>query len=345
MAPELLGSGLPADATDELVRLYTAAAQRVADMVLHPTGRSESSREFKQARASVLVHQLDQLVRELNQKTADWIGPNLRRAMLDGIKRADTQLKAISVLPPGSPLAGSLSMVDQRTAKIFARDIYADLSSAGDSMADNAKAVLRKTAQQNIGEAELDRILAGGVIEGTPAATIRALRDRLKAVAGEKITVIDKNGDPIEFDAGYYARMVVRTKTRQATVVARHERLAEEGIDLVSIVGLVSKNFCTAYLGQVFSLGGKSDKYPALSELPSGGPPFHPNCSKSTRPFVADLASEKQLDLADGIADADKFLGVDGTTAQRRFQDLQVYGQVKSRYATTARDLFGKAAA
>jgi hypothetical protein len=91
----------------------------------------------------------------------------------------------------------------------------------------------------------------------------------------------------------------------------------------------------------VFSLSGKSDKYPAYAELPGGGPPFHPNCSKSTRPFIEDLASSKQLDQADGLDDADKLLGMKPAEAQRTFKDLQIYDQQKDRYATTAKKLFG----
>jgi hypothetical protein len=145
----------------------------------------------------------------------------------------------------------------------------------------------------------------------------------------------------MNFDVGYYAEMVARTKTREASVDARHERLSELGLDLVAIVGRISKNFCTAFLGQVFSLSGNSDKYPAYSSLPGGGPPFHPNCSKSTRPFVEELASDKQLDQADGLDDADKLLGMDATQAQRAFKDLQIHAQQKDRYATTASKLFG----
>jgi hypothetical protein len=108
-------------------------------------------------------------------------------------------------------------------------------------------------------------------------------------------------------------------------------------------VGLVSTHFCTAFLGQVFSLSGKSDKYPAYSELPGGGPPFHPNCSKSTRPFVEELASPAQLEQAEGLDDADKLLGDDPARAQRKFRDLQIHTQQKDRYSTTAQKLFGRA--
>jgi hypothetical protein len=157
---------------------------------------------------------------------------------------------------------------------------------------------LRTIAEQGLGREKLNRILAGGVIEGAPVETIRTLRDELSKIHGETVPIVDKNGDTINYAAKDYAEMVARTQTRQATTIARHERLESNGVDLVSIVGRVSTNFCTAFLGQVFSLSGKSDKYPALSSLPGGAgpyppPPFHPHCSKSTRP-VRRLPGQRQ---------------------------------------------------
>ena len=352
MTPELSDSGLPQKSIDTLVSLYTEAAERMKQMVLHPPGGTASSRDFKQARAAQLANQIDMMLAKLKNGTGVWIGENLPQAFVDGLKRAETQAKAIGIDIPDSPLSGSFSLIDHGAVGKFAHDISKEMTNdlvgkdgAMTLAADRAKSVLRKTAQLNLGESEIDRILAGGVIDGTPVQTVHKLRDAFKAVGNGTVVVKDKNGDLMNFDAGYYAGMVARTKTREATVKARHERLQQLDLDLVAIVGLVSTHFCTAFLGQVFSLSGKSDKYPAYSSLPGGGPPFHPNCSKSTRPFVPELANETQLEQADGLDDADKLLGMDQTQAHRAFNDLQLHAQQKDRYASTAKKLFGKAAA
>lgn len=340
---ELSNSGVPGDAVAELVKLYNGAAAKLKEIVLNPPGGTQASQDFRQARAAMLVHQIDQILLQLKRGSATWIGGNVPQAYLDGLKRAEAQAKAIGITDFAP--TGSLSLIDQRAAAIFARDIARDMNKAADSMGATAKKALRQTAQRDIPESDLDKILAGGVITGNPRGAIRELRESLEAVNGGVVTITDKNGDPMQFDAGYYASLVVRTKTREATVSARHERLQSLGMDLVSIVGLVSKNFCSAYLGMVFSLSGKSSDYPSIDELPDGGPPFHPNCSKSTRPYVEELASDKEQDMADGVDDADKLLNVDATTAQRRYQDLQLYQDVKQNYASTADKLFGKSAA
>jgi hypothetical protein len=126
------------------------------------------------------------------------------------------------------------------------------------------------------------------------------------------------------FDVGYYARMVATTKTREATTKARHARLAQQGIDLVVVQGRVSVNFCTAYLNKVFSISGKHPRYPALSSLPGGGPPFHPNCTKSTSPFIEELADPEEIEAGQPDPDLEPLLNVrDRSELQRRFQATQ----------------------
>jgi hypothetical protein len=340
--PELFDSGVPRGSSEILAGYYTDAAKRIKQVVENPSGRTAGSKEFKRARAATLIDQVDQVLGQLGHATSGWIGKNVPAAAVAGRKLANKQAVEAGVRPKGqAAIEGSFHLIDHRAVQVLAIDAFRDLNKAAQGMGDRAKFALHTTAQQELGEAEINKILAGGLIEGKPVETIKKLRDALKQVHGETVKVINKNGDEMNFDAGYYAELVARTKTRQASVVARHERLSELGMDLVAIVGLISKNFCTAFLGQVFSLSGNSDKYPAYSSLPGGGPPFHPLCSKSTRPFVEELASDKQLDQADGLDDADKLLGMDATQAQRAFKDLQIHAQQKDRYATTASKLFG----
>lgn len=347
MVGELSDSGVPQSRVEVLVRLFAAAQDRLKAIVLNPPGGTAATRAYGAGRAAQQLQQIDRILLQLKQGSLAWANQAVPQAFRDGIALAQRQAieAGVSVDGPAAAAAaaaGDFGLIDRGTAQVFAHEIYADLAKAADSIGATARKVLRDTRQQGLGEAEINRILAGGVIEGKPAEAIRTLREALRQVHGDQVTIVGKSGLPITFQTRYYAELVARTKTRQATVYARHERLQGLGLDLVAIVGLVSKNFCTAYLGQVFSLSGTSPKYPPLKSLPSGGPPFHPNCSKSTRPFVEELASERQLDLAEGDDDQAKMLNVDPATAQRRFKDLQLQQQVRERYASTAKKLFGK---
>ena len=341
MVPELSDSGAPKSEIDVLVSLFRRAQDKLKSVVLHPPGGTEASRHYRIAWAAQQSRQIDLWLRQLDAASADWIGATLPQVFADGVKRAETQAKEAGVRVQGSGFGGSFALADRRTLEVFAHDIHADLSAASKSIGNRAERLLRATAQQSLSEADIDRILAGGVIEGRPLDTIRTLREELRRVSGDEVAVKTKSGGVMNFEVGYYASMVARTRTRQATVIARHRRLKELGLDLVAIVGRISNNFCTAFLGEVFSLSGRSTKYPALKSLPSGGPPFHPNCTKSTRPFVEELASEKQLDAGETDEDQRKLFNVEPAVAQKRFKELQLKQQAVARYATTARQLFG----
>jgi hypothetical protein len=334
--PELSPSGVPKGQVDILASYFKDAQLRLSAMVLQPTGRTEAAQAFRSGRAAVQLVQVDAVLQRLRHQTADWLGSDktLLAAVHEGRRLADRQAVEAGVRGE-KMLPGSFDVVDERTAAVFARDTYEDLDKAARSMGDRSKRLLRQTAQLKLGEDKINAILAGGVIEGTPVLTIRKLREELRAVHGETVEINGRN-----YDVAKYASLVARTKTREATVEARHGRLGDLGLDLVAVIGRVSNNFCSAFLGQVFSLSGKHPTYPAYASLPGGGAPFHPNCSKSTRPFVEALASPAQLRQAETLADAGSLLGQSPAEAQRRFQDLQLRPQIQDRYATTEKKLF-----
>jgi hypothetical protein len=324
--PEVSNSGVAQATVEQLQRYYQNAAARIAAIVTEP-GNSPA----KLARAQQLSAQIDEIQRQLKTQAAKWTGSAIANAMAGGIARADQQAAAVGLDVDPVSIRGSFALIDHGAAQQFALDTAKDLYKAADNMGERAKRVLRATAQRGLGEDEINTILAGGVISGEPAETIHHLREALQAVHGEKVPIQTSAGIR-EYDVGYYAQMVARTKTRQATVQSRHDRLQTLGIDLVSIIGRVSVNWCTAYLGQVYSISGKSDKYPALDDLPSDGPPFHPNCSKSTRPFIEELATDRELSFAQGHDDQDAMLGIDPSQAAKRFQSLGLYDKVKKTY-------------
>lgn len=321
-----------ASPADILAGYYAATGERVRALVLAPNGKSVRAQAFNQARAASILSQVRKLERELKRRTATVTGAAMAGAYRDGLTQARDMAIETGVVRPDNPLLrGGFSQVDRDAAALVARDTAASLNRAAESYATRVESILRRTGQMALEESEVNRIIAGGIIQGQPTEAIRQLRDELRSV-GETVQVRDRNGDIINFEPGYYARMVVITKTREAVVTARHERLSGLGLDLVMIIGKPSNNFCSAFLGQVFSLSGQHPRYPAYDSLPDGGPPFHPNCSKGTRPFVEALARPAQLEVAEGVPDAQKLLGMSPTQAQRAFKDLQLRTQVEAQY-------------
>ncbi|MCL2647550.1 MAG: hypothetical protein FWD61_11185 [Phycisphaerales bacterium] len=77
---------------------------------------------------------------------------------------------------------------------------------------------LTRMADLGVSNADVNRIIAGGIIEGTPQQTIHALRNELELVNGKRVTVFTQSGGTMTFDTGDYAKLVAITKTREATV-------------------------------------------------------------------------------------------------------------------------------
>lgn len=317
----------------ELVARYEASAQRLRDQIISPAGRTDKAREWNQARAAQVLAQVDAEIQRLKADATRWTGPALQRSMQRGVRVADQQARDAGVAGgDGDGLSGSFALLNRDVAMILARDTVGDLHKAADSMQHQARTVLRRMAATGVSNADVNAILSGGAIEGQPTQAVRGLREALRKVYGKKVTIQDKNGDEVTFDAGYYASMVATTKMREATVRARHARLEDKGIDLVEVIGSTSANFCTAYVHKVYSIGGSHDRYPPLSDLPGGGPPFHPNCSKATAPFIESLADPEQVEAAQPDADTDKMHRVqDRTDLQRRFNALQLRQQAQAR--------------
>ena len=332
----LNNSGVPESVNSVLVDYFTTAATKLARVVVDPPGTTPTAQAYRRARAADQLSQVRRILRSLDQSVQSWTGEAITTAYRAGRKLGIEQARTAGVRTGN--IDGSFSQVSQRSAAIFAADTYSRLKAAADGMGERVVGVLRKTADVGLSRADLNSILAGGVITGQPRQTIRQLRDELRKIHGGEVEIVGKDGVARNYGVGYYAEMVARTQTREATVKARHQQLAELDIDLVMVVGRVSDNFCSAYLGMVFSLSGNSDTYPSIDEI--DGPPFHPNCSKSTRPFIPELASRQQLEAAEGVDGAEKLLGLKGYAAQRAYQSLQLRSRVQRAYASTADKVF-----
>lgn len=320
MPPEKFADGVPASAQKILVDMYQKAGREIQQMVVAPTGKTFNARRFNRARAAALAKQINGILSTVRGKTIRWSAKWSDHAYNKGLATAVQQLVKAGVSGSDIPVQGGFSQVDRRAVAVIAADMAIDLETALTDHAKRARRFLRKAAQRIVPDSEISRVVAQGAISGDVRATIRNMRGLLNVSeiddyrrAGQQIITVGK----AHMTVATYAEMLVRTRTRQATVQARSERLVANGCDLVTIVGRMSANFCTEYLGRVFSITGSDGRYPALSELPGGGPPFHPNCSKSTAAYIerfATPAQKRQSHMPD-----DRFLTRNAGDAQKVF--------------------------
>lgn len=100
-----------------------------------------------------------------------------------------------------------------------------------------------------------------------------------------------------------YATLVARTKSRQAVTLAKRTKLLQHDQPLVRITTnkpLVD-DACSMYIGRAFALTEEAKAefgVPHVNELPSGGAPFHPNCTHNEIAFFPEVSSPDVVELA-----------------------------------------------
>ncbi|GEM_PF-1967079 len=292
--PQNYNSGVPNAAVAEMVTLYDSAATEIVKALAVSLDTTSRSEQFKRARAARLALAIEHATRRFGAS----IRPHIESISTDsynlGLKQGISQLKDLGLRDQAAPVRGTFTGVDERAVEVIARDIAAASVTAIDNLGQDAQRLLRKISTTQIRDPDVSRAIAKGLITGDPRIAKREVRELFRGQNDQDSyrrlgnRMIQVGGATMR--VRNYAEMLVRTRTREATVQARHNRLRESNVDLVIITGRVSKYFCTAYLGLICSIDGKSGKWPALSSLPGGGPPFHPNCSKGTRPYVEGLS-------------------------------------------------------
>lgn len=164
------------------------------------------------------------------------------------------------------------------------------------------------TQQINISEKQINKSIEEGFIEkGTVTASSKKLQSELmkQALDGKYITVIDKNGNPIQYKIKTYSDLVAQTKLRDAQTQAVVNTTVGLGQDLVQIS---SHNTLTAYdatfEGKIFSLSGNDPDFPVATDLP----PFHPRCKHSISTVIkegleADGTLQDYIDFSNDTTD------------------------------------------
>lgn len=310
---------------------YATATQSIAEKMAAAVrgikAEPESGKHaFAQARLRVLQSDIKRITADLKARSNATLGASLAASAAQGAAQAEDQVAALTASrggrKPGGPQAAGLSAgfagIDSGAIEVIARDSAVRLGAAIDQHGQRAVTVFRTLSKDAtrialVSEPAVNHAIAMGLIHGDPRITNRAVRELFRGSGeenSEEALSFRRLGNRQIEVGGWtgtvreYSSMVAVTRTREATVTARHERLGALGIGLVQITGRRSLNFCTRFLGLVCALtpsASEGGRYPLLSSLPGGKPPFHPRCSKGTAAYIADLASDaraKQHDHA-----------------------------------------------
>lgn len=309
----------------QMVKLYDAAmddinklaGRAVQELAADPDRRAS---QFREIRAAQMTREIQSKLAQLEGRTRLMVDSPLKNQINAAIERGNAELAELGIPtdPTTQGVGVSFGLVNGEAVEIIAQDtlnksaqsIQTDLGNAAQQHASGAVELFRSLSSSTItdanraqAEANVNRAIARGLITGNPTIADRAIRELYAADSSEAQRVRKLGNKRIQvgkatMSVRAYARTVAITRTREATVTARHARLSERGVNLVQITGKNSENFCTAFIGLVCSIGGAPEipglEIVELSSLPGGGPPFHPNCSKGTAPYIHELASKSR---------------------------------------------------
>jgi len=194
------------------------------------------------------------------------------------------------VVPDTARITGTFNQVHRGAIEALTAQIQADLLTANERMAGNVERIIRLTRQTVVADAAISEAIRSGVAIG------EARRDtsmRLLGLLtgdydeGRLIPVVCRDGVTRRYEAGYYAELVARTRTREAASAGIANQAQALGMDLVQISDHNTPTpICQRYEGKIFSLSGSNPDFPRLDRFP----PFHPNCK-----HVMNAVSETYL--------------------------------------------------
>lgn len=303
----LVRQGASVTQTNLLIGLYDDAAHRInahAAKAIEELGTRRSA-EFRLSRAAQLQRQIREVMRQTNARSGAVASVMSRDSYRLGLAQARREMSRIGIRDAvgaaGGDGADGFALIDRSAVELVAQDMAFRLNASLASHADNADRVFRSLSAELTGaEPRVNQAIARTLITGDPKEADRAIREVFRDRAAPVRQSVRRLGAQQIQVGGWtgsvrdYADIVARTRTREATVTARHNRLQSNGLDLVQITGAVSRNFCTRFIGLVVVLGPARDGYPSIHELPKGGPPFHPRCSKGTVMYHPELSSSSR---------------------------------------------------
>lgn len=256
---------LPSDRlADQLARIYEQAQQNLAHEVelLIRTGQIETRRQ-RRLQLAALLRYLDEIGHQTDPTARQLIGQAFDDGGVLAIESATTAGHVgLQVTEQ------AFASVNREAVKVASDLLLGRLKDARVAVGRSIDDAFAKATRQTTVRALLGEL-------GSAQTAQKALARRLSAQG--YTAFVDSAGR--NWKLGTYAKMAVRTATREAVVEAQINRFAAHGVDLARISTHGSScPICGPLEGRLISLGG--DTLPFQGEPVASGPfpPFHPNC-------------------------------------------------------------------
>jgi len=233
---------------------------------------------------------LNKTYREINNIYMDWSKSEIPDSFNGLIKKEIQRVKAYKI--PVNKNIDYKTVINRDSNKqsytAIMKESIATFQQSLQTSEKRINRILYTTQQTAITEKKLNELLNQGLINNNDmiqrTSSSKLLKDKLLE-QGEKVLIIDKNGNERNYDVKDYAELVARTKLRAIQSESTVAVCNELDTDLVKISSHNTETeLCQEYEGKVFSLTGKNPDFEVIDMLP----PFHINCKHSIHPIFAE---------------------------------------------------------
>ena len=284
----------------QIVDLYTEALSRLKNIISGDYSsivydRNMSEIEIKRNAASKIL-EIQKHIKFLKKENIAWAKKYIPEAYKNGIYQDKKILKQYL----GSKYKGSFTQLHRDAAMVAIEGAVQDFNTISDSLENTFVGYIRRAQISGL-RTKVAEEIAKGIVEGVSRETVskRLLKDlRIRAIEG-KITIGNTT-----MNVKSYADTLARTLSRAARTEGTINRLIENDIDLVKVSNTGAIDFCTIYEDQIFSISGRSKRFPKLMART----PYHPNCTHTMSAFITEYAAEGEIEAGSRFKDSDNGL-------------------------------------
>lgn len=231
---------------------------------------------------------------------AEWANNNMSFFYDKDLRKSILKIKQMAYKPPEmvSFIKFKDNNINVQTKASIVSDTISDFVIGLDSGEKKLNRLLRASQQVNITEESLNK----SVIEGfNEKRSIYGVKKKVQqvllqdALDKKYITVVNKNGDPINYKMTSYSELVARTKITDMQAASTVNLSLALGNDLVQVSSHNTITpICMFYEGKIFSLSGKDNRFPPMTNQP----PYHCNCQHRLTVYFADAQPAETLQKA-----------------------------------------------
>ena len=235
------------------------------------------------------INQIKTYIKASETEIKNWIVTAVADSYATGANLAYADLKATGVKVPSGEVYTE-EFTAQKIKEINALTIHKEAVNAlvSDTYLDFANGMngLLKGAEHQINEAMKRQMRAHMIAGHLTGASMDTIAKEVKTILGDQgfSVLLDRGGH--QWSLQQYSSMLVRTHIMKSTNEGTLNRITEWNCDIVQISTHAGAcKLCQPYEGKIYSVSGKSKKYPKMTVFF----PLHPNCRHTylPRPYLS----------------------------------------------------------